>query len=174
MKFPILATIVFGGSAFAFPAPQQPSGGNSTCNAQKVAVLMGGINANLDIQAQELKGVQTLQKLAASNTTLKALDGSGPSNFELTKQNVLAIQQKGIDIRAENQRLAGELNSPSQMGLAIVAMAQVTEKMQVEMLQGGGEKDMKTLETLVKEVEDGTKQNTMNLQMAQSQCQKPA
>lgn len=58
------------------------------------------------------------------------------------------------------------------MGLAVVAMAQVMEMMQVKSLQGGGESDKKTLETLVKEVEDGTKQNTMNLQMAESQCKK--
>ncbi|KAF2682395.1 hypothetical protein K458DRAFT_307327 [Lentithecium fluviatile CBS 122367] len=144
--------------------------GNGTCNAQLVAKLAGGIEQNLNIQAQELKGVQTLQKLTASNTTGASIKGT--SNFQSQQQAVLTIQQAGIDIRAQNQKIAQEINSPAQQGLAIVAQAQVTEMTQVMGLQGGGEQDKKTLEMLAKEVQDGTKQNMMNLMAAETQCAK--
>lgn len=114
--------------------------------------------------------VKTLQTLVAANTTRAAVNGT--SDFEIERQAVLVIQQKGIDIRAKNQQMAMSLNSPSQMGLAVVAQAQTTEMMQVKSLEGGGDSDKKTLQTLVQEVEDGTKQNEMNLQMAESQCKK--
>jgi hypothetical protein len=44
------------------------------------------------------------------------------------------------------------------------------EMTQVQGLQGTAQTDKNTLLMLVKEVQDGTKQNQMNLAMAQSQC----
>lgn len=52
-----------------------------------------------------------------------------------------------------------------------MAKAQVTEKEQVTGLTGS-KKDKETLKTLVKEVQDGTKQNEQNLKAAQGQCGK--
>lgn len=62
------------------------------------------------------------------------------------------------------------INSPSQQGLAVVSQAQVMEMTQVTGLKGTAAADQSTLAMLVKEVQDGTKQNQMNLAMAQSQC----
>ncbi|KAF2110242.1 hypothetical protein BDV96DRAFT_668777 [Lophiotrema nucula] len=76
----------------------------------------------------------------------------------------LAIQQKGIDICANNQKLASQIKGPSQQGLAIVAMAQITEMMQVKSLTGTIS-DTKTLDTLVKEVQDRTNQNIKNIEV---------
>ncbi|OAF98894.1 uncharacterized protein CC84DRAFT_1105207 [Paraphaeosphaeria sporulosa] len=140
---------------------------NSTCNAvqsKQVGDLAKGIQANLDIQKQELAGVQFLQAMsnAKSNST---------QDFKNIQKAVLNIQQQGIDIRTNNQKLAQQVNSPAQMGLAIVATAQITEKDQVTSLNGSCA-DQGTLKTLVKEVQDGTKQNKKNLQAAQSQCGK--
>lgn len=119
-----------------------------------------------------LFSVKTLATLSASNTTGRANPGNAPSDFQITQKNVLAIQQKGIDIRAQNQKLASSINNPSAKGLAVVAMAQTMEVEQVKTLTGSGAKDAATLKMLVTEVEGGTKQNMMNLQAAESQCKK--
>jgi hypothetical protein len=171
MRF--LAALLLASTALALPAPQQGNPTNSSCNAQLVAKLAGGIDSNLNIQSQELKGVMTLQKLVASNTTNAPSPGApagSPNNFQLQQAAVLKIQQTGIDIRAENQRIAKEINSPAQAGLDTVAQAQVLEMTQVQGLQGGGDADKATLEKLVQEVMDGTKQNMMNVLAAESQC----
>ncbi|PZD36435.1 hypothetical protein A1F97_08312 [Pyrenophora tritici-repentis] len=112
--------------------------------------------ANLNIQAQELKGIQCLQK------------EEGTAGFKAEQASVLKIQQKGIEIRANNQKLAKEINSPAAAGLDIVAGAQVKEMMQVMSLNGTAKADDATLKMLVQEVEDGTKQNEKNLAEAKS------
>lgn len=180
--FAILALIAV---AIAAPATSScdsaPAAGNGTvtgagCTAAR-AQLVDGIKANLDIQAQELKGyarsrnfivfpslpttnpcfsIQTLQKQV------------GTAEFNATQTSVLAIQQKGIDIRAKNQKLAKEINSPAAAGLDIVAGAQVKEMTQVTGLKGTAATDDATLKTLVQEVQDGTKQNQKNLEDAKS------
>jgi hypothetical protein len=88
--------------------------------------------------------------------------------FQTTQQSVLAIQQKGITIRAQNQKLAGQIKSPAADGLAIVAGAQTKELGQVKGLKGT-QADASTLKMLVQEVQDGTKQNQMNLAAAKGQ-----
>ncbi|KAF1979371.1 hypothetical protein BU23DRAFT_403036, partial [Bimuria novae-zelandiae CBS 107.79] len=130
------------------------AGANPQC-AQIQAKLAKGIQANLDIQAQELKGIQTLQAGAANG-------------FAAQQQSVLDIQNQGIAIRATNQKLAAQINSPAQDGLATVAMAQVLEVSQVKSLNGTAG-DKATFTKLVQEVMDGTKQNQKNLAAAQSQ-----
>ncbi|CAE7180159.1 hypothetical protein PTNB73_03705 [Pyrenophora teres f. teres] len=160
-SFAILALIA--GSAFAAPASSgcaAAAAGNGTltgdsCTAARTQ-LVDGIQANLDIQAQELKGIECLQKEV------------GTAKFKAEQTSVLAIQQKGIDIRAKNQQLAKEINSPAAAGLNIVAGAQVKEMMQVMSLTGTAEADDATLKTLVQEVQDGTKQNQKNLADAKS------
>lgn len=91
-------------------------------------------------------------------------------HFALERQNVLFIQQLGIDIRTQNQQIADEIKSPAIDGLNIVQGAQVKEMRQVMGLTGTADTDKAVLQTLVQEVEDGTKQNEMNLAAAQSQC----
>ena len=88
--------------------------------------------------------------------------------FQATQKSVLDIQQKGVTIRASNQKLAQQINSPAVDGLAIVAMAQVLEITQVKGLKGNAT-DADTLQKLVKEVRDGTAQNQKNLAAAKSQ-----
>jgi hypothetical protein len=88
--------------------------------------------------------------------------------FQAQQKSVLDIQQKGINIRANNQKLAKEINSPANAGLATVANAQVLEKNQVTSLKGNAA-DAATLQKLVTEVQDGTKQNQKNLAAAKSQ-----
>lgn len=104
--------------------------------------------------------VQALQNMSMCDTVMKG--------FVAQQKAVLDIQSKGIAIRAKNQELAKQLNSPAIDGLATVAKAQVQEKDQVSGLKGTAA-DMKTLATLVQEVEDGTKQNEKNLAAAKSQ-----
>lgn len=91
-----------------------------------------------------------------------------PAMFQVTQQSVLAIQQQGIALRANNQQLASAIKSPASDGLAIVAKAQVQEMTQVQGLKGT-KADVATLKTLVTEVQDGTKQNQKNLAAAKSQ-----
>ncbi|KAH3978663.1 hypothetical protein HBI56_081240 [Parastagonospora nodorum] len=136
-------------------APAAPAAPKVNCTEVQ-AKLEKGIKANLDIQAQELQGVHALQ-----------LQG-GLAEFETTQQSVLSIQQKGITIRAENQKLAAEIKSPAADGLAIVAGAQTKEMMQVMSLKGTAA-DEATLKLLVQEVQDGTKQNQKNLAAATNQ-----
>jgi hypothetical protein len=88
--------------------------------------------------------------------------------FQMTQKSVLGIQQKGIKIRSNNQKLAKEINSPAADGLAIVATAQVKEMSQVMGLNNTAA-DAATLKQLVQEVQDGTKQNEKNLAAAKSQ-----
>jgi hypothetical protein len=96
-------------------------------------------------------------------------NGTAPAAaFTTTQKDVLAIQQKGITIRANNQKLAKEINSPAVAGLAIVAGAQVKEMTQVQGLKDAAA-DAATLMTLVQEVQDGTKQNQKNLAAAKTQ-----
>ncbi|KAF5846395.1 hypothetical protein GGP41_003802 [Bipolaris sorokiniana] len=152
---------------FALPANQGcdigkastvTSGGaaNTTCAMTK-AHLEKGIQHNLNIQAQELQGIQTLQ--AQLDTP----------DFNATQTKVLDIQQRGIDIRAKNQKLAKKISSPALDGLNIVEGAQVKEKDQVTGLKGQAATDKDTLDTLVQEVMDGTAQNKKNLDAAKSQ-----
>lgn len=103
-----------------------------------------------------LRSVQTLQKQL------------GTADFKATQAKVLDIQQKGIDIRTNNQKLAKQINSPASAGLDIVQGAQVKEKSQVQGLTGTAAADTATLNTLVQEVQDGTKQNQKNLADAKS------
>lgn len=98
-------------------------------------------------------------------------NSNSTQDFKNIQKAVLNIQQQGIDIRANNQKLAQDVNSPAKAGLAVVAKAQVTEKDQVTGLKGSSA-DKDTLKTLVKEVQDGTKQNEKNLKAAQGQCGK--
>ncbi|KAF1960811.1 hypothetical protein CC80DRAFT_532385 [Byssothecium circinans] len=174
MKFFLLLSAA--STALALALPQQQGGENrnstssgSTCNsatAEKVAKLAGGIQSNIAIQVQELQGIKTLQALVASNTTtLRAASSSG-SDFELERQAVLQIQQTGVDLRTANQKVAAELKSPSEKGLATVSMAQTLEIQQVKSLEGSGQKDQDVLMMLVKEVMDGTMQNKKNLAAA--------
>lgn len=51
----LLSVFLLAGTTLAFPAPQQGQR-NGTCNAEMTAMLLGGIQANLDIQKQELMG----------------------------------------------------------------------------------------------------------------------
>jgi hypothetical protein len=92
---------------------------------------------------------------------------TGTAEFTTTQQSVLAIQQKGITIRQNNQKLAKEIKSPAADGLAIVAGAQTKEMLQVMGLKGTSA-DKDTLATLMK-VMDGTAQNGKNLAAAQGQ-----
>ena len=96
-------------------------------------------------------------------------NSNSTESFKDAQKAVLNIQQQGIDIRANNQKLAQGMDSPAKAGLAVVATAQITEKDQVTGLKGSSA-DKDTLKILVKEVQDGTKQNEQNLKAAQSQC----
>ncbi|KAH7068165.1 hypothetical protein BKA63DRAFT_107563 [Paraphoma chrysanthemicola] len=139
--------------------------------AQVQGQLEKGIQANLDIQAQELTGVEALQSLlsgasAGGNATASATTTFA---FQATQKEVLNIQAQGITIRAENQKLAGEISSPAANGLGIVAQAQVLEMTQVQNLNGTAA-DEATLQKLVQEVMDGTMQNQKNLAAAKEQA----
>jgi hypothetical protein len=94
----------------------------------------------------------------------------GTAGFNATQTSVLAIQQRGVDIRANNQKLAKEINSLAADGLAIVAGAQTKEIDQVKSLKGNAAADGETIKMLVQEVMDGTMQNQKNLQAAKGQA----
>ena len=151
--------------AVALAAPAQKAAAAAGCTGaacQKAQTqLEAGIQKNLDIQAQELKGVEALQKMSKNAKTPAA-------GFEKEKKAVLDIQQMGIAVRANNQNLAKQINSPAIAGLATVADAQIKEETQVQGLNGTSADDA-TLTQLVKEVQDGTKQNQKNLEAAKSQ-----
>jgi hypothetical protein len=158
-------------SALAAPAPQASP---ANCAAIQTK-LEQGIQANLDIQAQELKGYVSLaipsflpQLTHLISVYALKLQG-GTAGFNATQASVLAIQQRGVDIRANNQKLAKEINSPAADGLAIVAGAQTKEIDQVKSLKGTSG-DAATLGMLVMEVMDGTKQNQKNLEAAKGQA----
>ncbi|KAF2469741.1 uncharacterized protein BDR25DRAFT_227327 [Lindgomyces ingoldianus] len=174
MKFFIV--LLVAGIAAALPAPQENNAANSTsngkCDAKRTAQLVGGIQAHLNVQDMELKGIQTLQKLStfAANGTSRAPPGNTTSNFGLEQQAVVAIQQNGITLREGNQKLAAELNSPARAGLDQLAASQTQEMDMVKALKGTGEGEMRTLEGLAKMVMDSTKLNEMNLVMAESAC----
>ncbi|KAF9698705.1 hypothetical protein EKO04_002699 [Ascochyta lentis] len=148
------------------PAPLLNTRQTSSCDAVKVAQLSGGIQANLDVQKDELAGIKDLQSIEATNSTASA------SNFAAQRLKVLAIQQQGIDIRAMNQAIAGEIKSPATDGLNTVQGAQVLEMRQVMELTGVAKSDEPIFQLLVKEVQDGTKQNQANLAAAEGQCKK--
>lgn len=101
--------------------------------------------------------------------TPKAPNGT-QSNFQLNQISITTTQQKGIAVRERNQRLADELNSPSAMGLAIVAQSQVAVMIDTKILEGDGKSDTKMLDSLVQRVEDAMTQNMANLKMANTGC----
>lgn len=109
--------------------------------------------------------IKKLQKIGASNATTD-------QTFAMDRQKVLVIQQLGINIRAQNQEIAGEIKSPATAGLKIVQGAQIIELRQVMGLTGNEMTDAPVLKSLVQEVENGTKQNKANLVAAQGQCKK--
>lgn len=73
---------------------------------------------------------------------------------------VAKLQQEGIDIRTENQKIAREIKSPSmvQKGLASVAIEQNSARVMLRGLEAG-RNDTEMLGTLVKGVEEGMKTN---------------
>ncbi|CAI6337487.1 unnamed protein product [Periconia digitata] len=150
---------------------QQSGASNATCNAataEKVGQLSGGIRTNVAIQDQELKSIAALQTLLLSNGTNTAVPGA--SQYEAERQALLVIQQMGVEIRTQNQKIAAEVGSGASNGLKTVEFAQQSEISQVKSLQGTQQADSKTLALLVKEVVDGTNQNWVNLLVAEQQC----
>ncbi|UPX20699.1 uncharacterized protein EKO05_0010924 [Ascochyta rabiei] len=155
------------GCALSTPAAVNaftPTRRAASCDAAKVAQLSGGIQANLEVQKNELAGIKDLQSIGEANSTDSA------NKFAAQKLKVLAIQQQGIDIRAMNQAIADEITSPATAGLKTVQGAQATEMRQVMGLTGNGKTDDATYQMLVQEVQDGTKQNQANYAAAKGQC----
>lgn len=85
MRFSFSLTLLLASTALAHPSPkkanknaQANANANATaqCDPKNVAKLVGGIQANLNIQAQELKGVLALQKLVNANAN--AANGTAP------------------------------------------------------------------------------------------------
>jgi hypothetical protein len=143
--------------ATALAAPAKMAAAPTANCTQIQTQLEKGIQANLDIQAQELKGytwppfAQPLYFTELIHSVQSLNLQTGTAEFTTTQQSVLAIQQKGITIRQNNQKLAKEIKSPAADGLAIVAGAQTKEMLQVMGLK------------------DGTAQNGKNLAAAQGQ-----
>lgn len=160
--------------ATALAAPAMQAAAPSANCTQVQNQLEKGIQANLDIQAQELKGYtdspfpNSLFSTYRTHSVQSLNLQNGTAKFTTTQQSVLAIQQKGITIRANNQKLAKEIKSPATDGLAIVAGAQTKEMLQVMSLKGTSA-DKDTLAMLMKEVMDGTTQNGKNLAAAKGQ-----
>jgi hypothetical protein len=116
--------------------------------------------------------LQTLQTLSTQSSTLKAPSNGTQSDFQLNQISVISTEQKAIAVRERSQRLADELNSPSAMGLAIVAQSQVAAMIDVQNLKGGGDAEIKMLQSLVERVKNAMIQNEENLRVVNKGCRK--
>jgi hypothetical protein len=116
--------------------------------------------------------LQTLQTLSTQSINAKAPSNDTQSDFQLNQVSIVSTEQKAIAVRERSQRLADELNSPSAMGLAIVAQAQVAAMIDVQSLQGGVDADMKMLQSLVERVKTAMTQNEENLRVVDKGCGK--
>ncbi|KAL5371781.1 hypothetical protein DPSP01_014009 [Paraphaeosphaeria sporulosa] len=119
---------------------------------------------------KEIQSLKTLENLAKSaNTTLRAANSTSGNDpiYKVQQSEVAKLQQEGITIRTENQKIARELKSPSalQKGLASVAIEQNSARV---MLRGlvAGRNDTAMIGALVKGVEEGLKINGENLGVA--------
>jgi hypothetical protein len=116
--------------------------------------------------------LQTLQTLSTQSSTLKAPSNGTQSDFQLNQISVISTEHKAIAVRERSQRLADELNSPSAMGLAIVAQSQVAAMIDVQSLKGGGDAEIKMLQSLVERVKNAMTQNEENLRVVNKGCRK--
>ena len=165
MKFFLLLSIM--STALALPTIQSRAQ-NTTCTPQQTALLVDGIERNMNYQMDELKSLKTLQYLGATaTTTLRAANSTTDPLYTMQQSSVATLQKKAIDVRTENQKLAGEMNSPPtlQMGLAMVAREQNSAKVQLRQLKAGNN-DTMILEEMVKGAEMAMKQNEENLKLA--------
>ena len=121
--------------------------------------------------------IENLQKITqASNSTGISSNGTASSSninaaaFKQAQQDLLNIQQNGINVRNNNQKLAQQAKSPAAVGVMQFGVPQVNEMTQVMSLTGsGGSNETNLLAQLLQEVQNDIKQNQMNEQVAQSQ-----
>ncbi|KAK2007656.1 hypothetical protein LZ32DRAFT_651010 [Colletotrichum eremochloae] len=140
------------------PAPVDAVAAVDCTNAKKLA---DGIDKNIAAQKQEQIDVAAVKDIV--NT-----DNVNASQFDQAKKKFLATIQSGIDIRKNNQQIAGE-NNPASAGLSKVADAQAKELSLAEGLKGN-KSDLDAINQLTKAFAGGITQNEQNKQDALKGC----
>lgn len=100
-------------------APKSNSTSSTGACSQAVSALANGISANIADQNNELNTVTALGNVLAQNPLDTTL-------YAATQTSLLGFVTKGITIRENNQKIAPPGNA-ALAGLAVVAMAQMTE-----------------------------------------------
>ncbi|KAK2025707.1 hypothetical protein LX32DRAFT_685040 [Colletotrichum zoysiae] len=129
------------------------------CTAAKQ--LADGIDKNIAAQKQEQADVAAVKDIVSK-------DNINASQFDEAKKKFLNTIQSGIDIRKNNQQIAGQ-SSPAAAGLAKVADAQAKE---LSLAQGlkGNKGDLDAIGQLTTAFAGGIKQNEQNKQDALKGC----
>ncbi|EFQ35294.1 hypothetical protein CGRA01v4_05811 [Colletotrichum graminicola] len=129
------------------------------CNNAKL--LAEGIDKNIAAQKQEQADVAAVKDVVNK-------DNVNAAQFDEAKKKFLNTIQSGIDIRKNNQQIAGANNAAS-AGLAKVANAQAKELSQAQSLKGS-KADLDTIGQLETAFAGGIKQNEQNKEDALKGC----
>lgn len=106
-----LAVAQMNGGAAPVPAPAPAAGDTPACAEAKI--LAGGIALNIEVQQQEVNGVNAVMQALQANPP-------NPQQFQTAKSNLLSFVSDGIQVRQANQLIAPSGNMATQ-GLAVVS-----------------------------------------------------
>ncbi|KAF4783087.1 hypothetical protein CPAR01_03404 [Colletotrichum paranaense] len=151
-----LAVAQMNGGAAPVPPPAPAAGDTPACAEAKI--LAGGIALNIEVQQQEVNGVNAVMQALQANPP-------NPQQFQTAKSNLLSFVSDGIQVRQANQLIAPSGNMATQ-GLAVVANAQLSELQKVAGLTGNPAQDMPVVQSLMMDFSGGIKKNMENQQMA--------
>ncbi|KAK1564071.1 uncharacterized protein LY79DRAFT_595359 [Colletotrichum navitas] len=172
MRYTQLVLSLFFAFAIALPGPAQVDAVASdhfSGTVSKVAAvdctnaksLADGIDKNIAAQKQEQTDVAAVKDIVNK-------DNVNTNQFDQAKKKFLATIQSGIDIRKNNQQIAGANNAAS-AGLAKVADAQAKELALAQGLKGN-KGDLDAISQLETDFAGGIKQNEQNKQDALKGC----
>lgn len=106
-----LAVAQMNGGAAPVPPPAPAAGDTPACAEAKI--LAGGIALNIEVQQQEVNGVNAVMQALQANPP-------NPQQFQTAKSNLLSFVSDGIQVRQANQLIAPSGNMATQ-GLAVVS-----------------------------------------------------
>lgn len=148
-------------NAAAAPAPISEATNSSTTTtcSPAVAALAQGIKDNIAVQNNEVASVSALGAMLNE-------DPVDPTLFAAGQASLMGFVKQGIAVRQNNQQIAPAGN-PANPGIAMVAMAQMTELNLTMGLGMGGvsvARDNTTVMMLLGDFKGGIAQNGKNLQ----------
>lgn len=158
---PLVCIAVLAAVAAAAP-PYASLERRAACTADQEA-LADGIDSNIADQQDELSAVKAIASALGQ-------PNMNDATFKPLKDKLVGFVNKGVTIRAANQKIASKINSKAVAGLATVEKAQAAELKLATDLTGKPATDNANVKTLQKDFEGGITQNQQNKKDALDGC----